>query len=168
MSKRNVYLAQVNHAYGRNVFLPYSVGLLQAYAMSVPEIKQAYLFKDLFFLREDINTVLSRMENPDVFGVACYIWNFRYSLALAKAIKTAYPNCLIVLGGPHVPVRARNFFKENPYVDILTHYEGELSFAEVLKMRLSDNPEYDNIPGLTVKGKDGIATNNPLSSMATR
>lgn len=158
---RNVYLAQVNHAYGRNVFLPYSVGLLQAYALTIPEIKQAYSFRELLFLREDTEKILSRMHNPDVFGLSCYIWNFRYSMALAKAVKTAYPSCLIVLGGPHVPVHSDNFFESHPYADILIHHEGELAFSDVLKERLMEMPNHIKIPGLTVKLPDNISVQTP-------
>lgn len=158
---RNVYLSQINHAYGKNVFLPYSVGLLQAYAQTIPEIRQSYSFKELFFLREDIETVLSRIETPDVFGLSCYIWNFRYSMALAKAVKTIYPNCLIVLGGPHVPVHPENFFQKYPYVDILIHCEGELAFSDILKERLTETPDYTKIHGLTVKSTNETSIQTP-------
>lgn len=161
MNMRNVYLAQVNHSYGRNVFLPYSVGLLQAYALTTQEIRQAYSFRELFFLRENIEKIISRIENPDVFGLSCYIWNFRYSMALAKAVKTAHPNCLIVLGGPHVPVHSDNFFESYPYADILVHYEGELAFSDVLKERLMEIPDYIKIPGLTVKLPGNISVQTP-------
>src|SRR5688572_19413900 len=100
----NIYLAQINNTYGRNAFLPYSVGLLQSYAQSIPAIKENYCFKNLFYLRQNVDEVVASMDSPAVFGVSCYIWNWEYSIALAKAVKTAFPDCLIILGGPHCPV----------------------------------------------------------------
>lgn len=131
--KRKIWLTQINNTYGKGCFLPYSVGLLQAYALTFPEIRDAYEFKGFFYLREPIEDMIARMDSPDVFGASCYIWNNRITLALAKAVKEKWPNCLIVLGGPHVPNRSEGYFIEHPYVDILVHGEGEETFAEVLK-----------------------------------
>lgn len=147
---RNVYLAQVNNLYGRNCFIPYSVGLLQAYALSNQTIKDNFKFCRFVYLRESIDSVVNNLQNPDVFGISCYIWNWEYSIALAKAVKNAFPNCLLILGGPHVPVRSENFFDAHPYIDLLAHYEGELTFTDVLLERLESNPDYTKIPGLSV------------------
>ena len=38
MSKHHVYLAQVNNQYGDNVFLPYSVGMVQSYCQTIEAI----------------------------------------------------------------------------------------------------------------------------------
>lgn len=143
--KRNIWLCQVNNRFGSSAFLPYSAGMLQAYAQSIPEIREEYDFKGFVFLREPIMDVIARMEKPDVFGASLYIWNAEYTKALAKAVKEAYPDCLIVLGGPHVPVASEGFFKEHPWADVLIHYEGEVTFAEVLKQRMllkPHNPHY--------------------------
>ena len=147
---RNIYLAQVNNLYGTNAFLPYSVGLLQAFALTNQDIKDNYKFCGFVYLREQVDVVVARLSNPDVFGLSCYIWNWEYNMALARAVKEAFPGCLIVLGGPHVPVRSENFFKEHSYADILIHYEGELAFTDVLLERLKDRPDYTQIGGLSV------------------
>lgn len=146
---KRVWLAQVNNKYGDQAFLPYSVGLLQAYAQTLPEIKDSYQFSGFIYLREDIEQAVQRMGPVDVLGVSAYIWNFRYSMALAKAVKEANPNCLIVLGGPHVPTRSEGFFQKYLWADVLVHYEGEHAFSEVLmeNLKLKD---FTGIPGLTV------------------
>jgi len=139
MTKRAVYLAQVNHAYGDNFFLPYSVGLLQAYAQKDQVLRDAYEFQPLIFRREPITDVLTRMAGkpPDVLGISCYIWNTVYSLALATRVKAAFPGCLVVAGGPNVPVReVEQFFDKNPFIDAVIHYEGERQFTNVLSSRL--------------------------------
>lgn len=152
----NVYLAQVNNSYGRNVFLPYSAGMLQAYAQSIPEIREAFDFKGFVYSREPIDQVIARMDEPAVFGCSCYIWNWSYTTALAKAVKEAFPKCLIILGGPHVPVKSDTFFQRHPWADLLIHYEGEITFAEVLG-RLSLDSIVRNI-GLPNHGLEYIFT----------
>lgn len=130
--KHNVYLSQISTQYGESLFLPYSVGLLQAYAQSIPALRDAYAFKGFLVGRSRIPTVVSRMEDPAVLGLSCYVWNWEYSKALAHAVKQAYPDCLIVMGGPQVPDKSEGFFAEHPYVDVLVHGEGEITFAEIL------------------------------------
>ena len=75
---RNVYLSQVNYAYGNNVYLPYSVGMLQAYCQTIPDIRKNFAFKELLYLREDVDEVLDRVDEPAIFGLSCYIWNWEY------------------------------------------------------------------------------------------
>ena len=53
MSRQVVQLAQVNFAYGDNVFLPHSAGVLQAHAQAQPELAKAYQFRPPLFLRDD-------------------------------------------------------------------------------------------------------------------
>lgn len=151
----NIYLVQVNNTYGLNAFLPYSVGLLQSYALTIEAIRDNYDFKGFVFLRENVDDVVNRLDNPSVVGVSCYIWNFEYSIALGRAIKSKFPNCLIVFGGPHIPVKSEKFFERHNFVDILVHYEGEITFSEILLERLKDKPDYTKVEGisLNVAGK---------------
>ena len=149
--KLNVYLAQVNYRYGDNVFLPYSVGVLQAYCQRNEIIKENFAFKSPFFLRENPVEIVKKLQDPDVIGVSCYIWNWEYNKILAQAVKARFPECLVVFGGTQAPVASEGFFVRHPYVDLIVHYEGELSFEAVLLERLSSHPDYTRIPGLSVK-----------------
>lgn len=159
MTKRNVYLCQVNNQYGDNVFLPNSVGMLQAYCLSIEVLARHFDFKGLLYLREDPDRVVARLEDPHIVGISSYVWNWEYNKVLARTIKAKHPGCLIVLGGPQVPVRSENFFVEHPYADILVHYEGEIAFSEILLECLSPSPDYTRIQGLSVK-VDGLRTFN--------
>jgi radical SAM superfamily enzyme YgiQ (UPF0313 family) len=157
----NVYLAQVNNQFGLNVFLPYSVGLLQAYAQTIPEIKSNYDFRGFVYLREPIHNVINRLESPAVFGFSCYIWNWSYTLALAQAVKKAFPECLIVMGGPHVLNRSEGFFLKHSFADLLVHQEGEYAFADILLERLKSDPDYKSLVGLSIKQSDGSTLKTP-------
>ena len=46
---------------------------------------------------------------------------------IAKRLKEANPNILIVVGGPDYPIHKPNFFKTYPHIDICVKLEGEIS-----------------------------------------
>lgn len=135
--KRRVYLAQVNNRFGDNIHLPYSVGLLWAYARQFPEITERYELVDFLYHKEPIDQALARIDRPDVLGLSSYIWNHRWNLELARAVRRKYPLCFIVMGGPHVPnTPGPEWFlkdgREQP-IDVLVHGEGEAPFAALLR-----------------------------------
>jgi len=134
---RNVYLVQVNELYGDNCFLPYSVGLIQAYCQSLDWVNKEYCFKELIYLRERPDAIVERMENPDVVGFSCYIWNWEFNKVLAKKVREVYPDCLIVFGGPHVPKSVGLRSDIPDYVDVVVYHEGEVAFSETLRARCS-------------------------------
>ena len=149
--KNNVCLVQVNYQYGNNVFLPHSVGLVQAYCKTIPEIEHNFEFLDFVYLRDDPDTVARDLDSPKIVGISCYLWNWEWSKALAKSIKTHHPECLVVLGGPQVPARPENFFYDHPYADLLVHYEGEVPFSEILLEFLKEQPDYRSVQGVSVR-----------------
>ena len=99
----NVYLVQPNYDFGPNqipeFYLPYTVGILWSYAAQFDIIKNNFKLAEIIFKRENIDTVVSRIENPKVVAFSCYVWNWEYNKELAKKIKEKYPNCIIVFGG---------------------------------------------------------------------
>ncbi|MGW6641310.1 B12-binding domain-containing radical SAM protein [Streptomyces iakyrus] len=153
--RHNVYLAQVNNRFGDQAFLPYSVGVIQAHCQRQPEIAESFRFQEFIFLRENIDHLAARLREPRVLGISCYIWNWEYSRALAQAVRSAHPDCLIVMGGPQVPLDSQDFFMLNPAVDILVHHEGEFAFADILCEFLQADPNYSRIPGLSVRDGKG-------------
>ncbi|PIT96809.1 hypothetical protein COT82_01035 [Candidatus Campbellbacteria bacterium CG10_big_fil_rev_8_21_14_0_10_35_52] len=152
--KQSIAMVQVNYQYGSNIFVPYSVGSIQAYAETISEIKKSFQFQRPLFLRKDPVEVVKGMEEPAVVGFSCYLWNWRYNESLAKAVRNAFPDCLIVFGGAQVPNDSKNFFVEHPYVDILVHNEGELAFTEILLESLCSHPDYRKIAGLSIRVED--------------
>jgi radical SAM superfamily enzyme YgiQ (UPF0313 family) len=149
--KRNVFLTQVNYQYGNNVFVPYSVGSIQAYSKTIPEVRENFQFHEPIFLRKDPNDVVLGLHEPSIVGFSCYVWNWEYNNVLAKLVKAKFPECLIVFGGPQVPDASEGFFINHLYVDILIHHEGEFSFSEILLEFLLEKPDYAKIPGLSIK-----------------
>ncbi len=150
-AKHSVLMAQPNYQYGQNVFIPYSIGSLQAYAETFPEIRDEFQFQNPLFLRTDPVEVVRKIEKPAVACFSCYLWNWEYNKTLAQMIRAAFPKCLIIFGGTQVPNISARFFAEHPYVDLLVHHEGELTFVEILREFLSTRPDYARIPGLSVR-----------------
>lgn len=159
---KNVWLAQPNHMYGRNAFLPYSAGLLQAYAQQDPVVRENYDFLPIIFRREPIQDVISRMFAfpPDVLGLSCYIWNFEYNMALARAVRANFPDCLIVAGGPHIPTKDPNFHSSQAMLNVLVSHEGEDAFLKILKSRVMGDLKADTVTTMD-GGRINILDNIP-------
>ncbi|PIT88162.1 MAG: hypothetical protein COU29_04085 [Candidatus Magasanikbacteria bacterium CG10_big_fil_rev_8_21_14_0_10_36_32] len=150
MTKKNVYLCQAGNKYGNNVFLPYSTGVIISYSLSIDQIKSNFDFKDNFFIKEEIESVVKKMVSPVVAGFSSYIWNFEYNKQLAKQIKNKFPDCLVVFGGHQIPFNTENFFTDHKYIDILVHGDGEIVFSEILLELLSSKPDFTKINNLSI------------------
>lgn len=159
--RRRIYLAQVNNRFGPNIHLPYSVGLLWAYAKQFPEIADRYELVDFLYHKEPIEQALARIDRPDVLGLSSYIWNHRYNLELARAVKARWPECTIIMGGPHVPMSPsiEDFGKHPsipafPAIDFLVRGEGEKPFADLLRQLAfpGEDPEFPDWETWTLTG----------------
>lgn len=151
----NIYFFQFNFKYEKEVFLPYSVGILWAYAKTFKEIDNNYQNKGFIFLRDEPNKIVASLEKPTVAVFSTYVWNWEMSIEVAKSIKEEYPECLIIFGGPQVPDRIEVFFDSYPFIDITAHGEGEITFSDILKEYLKDIPDYNSLKGLTFNSRDG-------------
>ncbi len=152
-SKTSMYLFQFSYTYGKQIYLPYSVGMIWAYAKTIPEINNNIENKGFVIVREDPNVIVNRLENPKIVAFSTYVWNWEMSIAVARKIKEKFPDCLIIFGGPHVPNpdRIDNFYGKFPFIDIAVHGEGEITFSEILLAHINGK-NYDTIPGLTYRG----------------
>jgi len=135
----NLYLCQPNFRFGiagkTGYWIPYSIGCLWSYASQFDDIKQNVDLKDIIFRRENVDTLVDRLEDPDIIAFSCYMWNWEWSKAVAQRVKERYPKCKIVFGGPQVTDRPEEeqFFKHHPYVDTISLAEGEQSFTDILR-----------------------------------
>ena len=135
----NLYLCQPNFRFGiagkTGYWIPYSIGCLWSYASQFDDIKENVDLKDIIFRRENVDTLVDRLEDPDIIAFSCYMWNWEWSKAVAQRVKERYPKCKIVFGGPQVTDRPEEegFFKQHPYVDTISLAEGEISFTDMLR-----------------------------------
>jgi putative methyltransferase len=87
-----------------------------------------------------INIIVSR--NPQVVAFSLYIWNFEYSMIIAKAVKDRLPECLIVIGGPNLTYKSNHdYFKQNTFVDLICDIDGygEIFFNDLISQLLENN-----------------------------
>ncbi len=142
---KRIYISQPNSQYGKSIYFPYAAGSLIAYAFDDERIKSAYDFKGFVYKKTDIDAIVSDLDSPFVFGFSCYIWNYEYNKALARAVKSAFPDCRIVFGGHQVNENSDIVREE--FVDYILLGEGEESFRKLL-LCFCGEEKIENIPDL--------------------
>lgn len=154
-----VGLVQINNSFSGQSYLPYAVGLLEAYARRHGGKPGAFEFLLPIFSRVKVAAAVEHLARADVVGLSLYVWNVRLSLEIARRLKRRNPGVVIVVGGPQTPDRAENFLRDNAFIDIACHGEGEQTFLEILdRVRTRD---WSNIDGTSHIGADGTFINRP-------
>ena len=159
---KNVYFVQTNSVFGsgvRSAYLPYSIGTIAAYAWADERIKKEYCLKKFIFMRDDIDAIVASMEEPYFVGLSCYVWSMEFNKALTQKIKEKFPSCLIAMGGHSISPDAREM-EEYPYIDFLTHGEGEVPTKELL-LALSENVPLEQVRGLSFRKDGKVIINEP-------
>lgn len=133
-----------------SAYLPYSLGLLQSYALTDDKIRNEYYFEDIEIFRKPYDEVLGSLDNPSVVAASNYIWNTRYHLNLLKKIKYYWPDCLIIVGGPSVWDKVE-WYNDHQYIDVAVLQEGEETFANILKSNIPPLFNYNEVPGIIFK-----------------
>jgi len=153
MYKKKVSFVNPNFQQGPKEFnayyLPYSCGVLWSYANQFPEIYNNYELGDFIWRRDLVEETVELLKSSDVVGFSTYIWNRSYNNVLARELKKAKPNILIIFGGPEPQIENPEFFEKYPYVDVCVKLEGEISFKRILDAFNTDK-NYNSIPGLLV------------------
>jgi len=127
-----VALVQINNSFSGQNYLPYAVGLIEAYVRKFSADPARYEFLLPVYKRQRVEAAVERLLAADVVGFSTYVWNVKLSLAIARRLKERKPDILIVFGGPQVPDRTEAFLRENPFVDVAVNGEGEHAFARLL------------------------------------
>ena len=182
--KNRTYLFQVNYQMGHGNFsshwLPYSIAAVWSYVNQFDEIKNNFEVIDCIFKREEFSEILERIENPHICLFSHYLWNENYNLQLAKLIKSRWPECVIVFGGPQVDEDGDIFIKENLFVDSIVINEGEVSLRYLLNdylngksiekiYQITKRVELSGLPSPFVDSDilQKIVDNNPGTKWAT-
>ena len=167
--KKKLYFIEVDSVYSnfeKKIKLPYSTGLIWSYCLQNQEIKNNYELAEWICYRDDIGVVFDKIEDPSIVGFSCFTWNWKFNKFLAKRIKDKYPNCLIVFGGKEPPneqwlSQNPEWYNDYPYLDIIVHGEGELTFEEILLENLKNKPDYTTIEGCSIINKNSYITTLP-------
>ena len=155
---KRLYLVEISDVYANQIRLPYSTGVVWSYCTKDKTIMDNYELVDWFYYRQKVDNIIDSIENPEVIGFSCWVWNWQMTNYVAKAVKEKYPNCLIVFGGEMVPRNHKEmlekFFKKKPYVDLIVHGEGELTFKDILLENLKEDKDFTKVKGCSVKVKN--------------
>ena len=142
--------SQYNYQYGDQIHVPYSIASLVTFVKSNTKILQNYDFKKTFIFRENVEQDIEKCKDADILLCSCYVWNWEITIHLVENIKKINPNCLVIFGGPQVPLDISGFFEKYPFVDILVHNEGELILEHILNEFLTDK-DFEKIKGISTK-----------------
>ena len=144
-AQQRVYFFGLNYS----VWLPYTYGVLRAYAEADSFVRFNYAFMPPKFILEPLADLLRGIDEPSVACFSCYVWNFRHHISIARAIKQHYPDCRIIFGGPHVPRDAEPFLTRYPFIDFIVHEEGEEAFCSLLRMLHGEPRDLNMVPGIS-------------------
>lgn len=123
-------LVQFNNGFDN--YLPYSIGLLQAFASKNLKNPSAFHFLIPLTQRVPLEVAVEHLKEASIVGFSCYVWNMQLNLALAQLLKLSNPEIIIVFGGPHVPDHSKQLLTQNPFIDLCCHGAGEIVFTEIL------------------------------------
>lgn len=154
--KEKFYLVQIGVSYSSPVFLPYSVGCIAAYLKRDEEITAHYDIPDIIVMREKIEDVLRRFDNPSYVAFSCFTWNIEYNKALAIRLKEKFPDVKIIFGGHSVP-NDSGFLDEYEFIDFLMHNEGEETTALFLKA-MKNGESLNDVPNISFRTENGNVT----------
>jgi radical SAM superfamily enzyme YgiQ (UPF0313 family) len=154
-----VGLVQINNSFSGQNYLPYSAGLLQAYAQRYASHPQRYEFQLPIYSRVPVAQAVEQLRSADVVGFSTYVWNIRISLEIARRLKALKPQMLIAFGGPQVPDRAEAFLREHRFIDLAVHGEGEAVFLSILENFPSRT--FEQVPSVSLVRADGSFEANP-------
>ena len=130
----------------------YLASYASAYAKSETEL-DITIYRDPQELRAVLQEAL-----PDVIGFSNFLWNNAISLSFARYVKKLKPDCLVLMGGPNVPLIAfeqEQFIRNMPEVDVYTVgnvYEGEPAFLNVLQAFIDTGCDIDALKSSAVDG----------------
>ena len=137
-------------------YLPYSAGVIWSYAKADPAINEKFECTDMIWRRDAVEDVAQRIYQNDIVAFSTYVWNHQYNYTVAKRVRELNPDCLIVFGGPEPAITDKNIFHDNPFMDIVICFEGEITFRKILQNY--ENKNWEEIPGLLVN-KNGEPIN---------
>lgn len=155
-------MVQPNSIYGNSIYFPYAAGSLIAYAFKDEVIKSAYCFKKFIYKKEKIEEIISDFKEPFLVGFSCYVWNYEYNKAVAKELKKAFPECIVVFGGHQV--NAQSDIVGSDFVDYVIQGEGEESFRRLL-LCLYGKLSVTDVNNLVYKAENGSININPVKAV---
>ena len=125
-------------------YLPYTIGLLWAYAKQNKKVEDNFNVEEIIFNRDPYKQNFDKIKNSKIIFFSAYVWNWKISLRLAEDVKKHNPDALCVFGGPNIPHTDKDLFLKYPQIDSIAIGEGEQVFEDILLSYL-ENEELQKI-----------------------
>ena len=160
IDKIKIGSCQINVDFEGKSYLPYSIGLLQAYILHNSKNPSRFEFQTTIFERQPLLTSVDKLKENDIVLFSNYVWNEQINLQIANKLKKENPNILIIFGGPSVPDLSESYLRKHSFIDICSHQEGErtiLSILDCYPLR-----EWKEIPGVSFINNNEFIYNSSL------
>jgi len=105
-------------------------------------------------------------KNPDIIGVHSITDNRFKAIALAKEIKKRNKDAVVLMGGPHFSLTAKNALELVPEIDYIIRGEGEKAVVQLLDI-LENKGDISKVSGLAYRDKNGQIIEKPLTELIT-
>jgi anaerobic magnesium-protoporphyrin IX monomethyl ester cyclase len=106
-------------------------------------------------------------KDSEIIGVSCmFSVEWLYTRALIEAIRGAFPNVLLIVGGEHITACPEYSLQTCTVIDVGILGEGEEGILELIEAYSSGRP-FAEIKGVVFR-QDGIVTVNPSRSRVRR
>jgi anaerobic magnesium-protoporphyrin IX monomethyl ester cyclase len=140
--------------------MPLGIGYLAAVLENNGYIVDIIDCQALNLTRRELRSEFSRLQ-PDVVGVTSATFTYESALEIVKTAKETCPNCLTVVGGPHVTVMDEQTLVEHAEADIVVRGEGEQTMLDLANLiSASDLKNLDDVAGITFR-KNGQIFQTP-------
>ena len=110
-----------------------------------------------YTINNELLTIVSDIysKQPQVVGLACYIWNIDMTLRLAALLKKVLSDVIIVLGGPEVSYDPKEIMEKHACIDYIVQGEGEETLGALLTA-IQSNASTENIMGISYRDNEQI------------
>lgn len=105
-----------------------------------------------------------KQTQPDVYGISFTSKAATHAYQTIHAVRKACPNTWIIAGGAHPTTLPTDTLLESP-IDVIVLAEGEVTFTELIKARISSNKvDLESIQGIVFRqnGKVMQTTHRPF------
>lgn len=141
-------------------FMPLGIGYLAAVLENNGYVVDVIDCQALRTTQRELKGEFIRLQ-PDVVGVTSATFTYEPALEIVKTAKEACPNCLTILGGPHVTVMDKQTLVKQAEADIVVRGEGEQTMLELVDLISKSNiKNFDEVAGITFR-KNGQIVQTP-------
>ena len=124
-------------------------------------LKQRGFEVEVFDLNVEVSALeeLLSVERPSIVGVSCGIGNARQAFEVVRKVKTCFPSCFVVMGGPYPSIIGERLLVRHSDVDVAVIGEGEATIVELFE-RFQNGRGVSDVDGLVFRDGKEIKRNS--------